>query len=109
MIGLFMYFVVAPASVWFYRDHLKHSASRLIVLGLIPLIGGLFMGVDFFYGLTNQTSIVRVVAIIILVVVFGLGFVIRAVRPNSTYFTEIKERRAQGIKGSDESGRTHDS
>jgi amino acid transporter len=109
MIGLFMYFTVATASVWFYRDHLKHSASRLIVLGLIPLIGGLFMGVDFFYGLTNQTSIVRVVAIIILVVVFGLGFVIRAVRPNSTYFTEIKERRAQGIKGSDESGRTHDS
>lgn len=107
MIGLFMYFVVACSSVWFYRDHLRHNASRLIVLGLIPLIGGLFMGVDFFYGLTNQTSVVRVVAVVILLVVFGLGFIIKAVRPNSPYFADIKERRAQGIKGSDESGRTH--
>jgi L-asparagine transporter-like permease len=78
------------------------------MLGIIPVIGGLFMGVDFFYGLSNQASIVRVVAIVILVIVFGLGFLIRGVRPNSPYFAEIKERRAQGIKGSDESGRTHD-
>jgi hypothetical protein len=65
------------------------------------------MGVDFFYGLSNQASVVRIVAVVIIVIVFGLGFLIRGVRPNSIYFTEIKERRAQGIKGSDESGRTH--
>jgi amino acid transporter len=109
MIGLFMYFVVACASVWFYRDHLKHSASKLIVLGVIPVIGGLFMGADFFYGLTTQAHIVAVVAGIILVIVFGLGFIIRGVRPNSPYFVELKQRRAEGIRGSDESGRTHDS
>jgi amino acid transporter len=109
MIGLFMYFVVSCASVWFYRDHLKHSPKKLLMLGVIPVIGGLFMGVDFFYGLTTQAHIVAVVAVIILVIVFALGFLIRAVRPNSPYFAELKQRRSEGIRGSDESGRTHGS
>jgi hypothetical protein len=43
-----------------------------------------------------------VVAVIILVIVFALGFIIRGVRPDSEYFTSIKERRESGIKGSDE-------
>ena len=102
MIGLFMYFVVACASVWFYRDHLKHNATKLFVLGIIPLLGGLFMGVIFFYGLTTQAHIVAWVAVIIIVIVFALGFLIRALRPSSPYFTSIKERREQGIKGADE-------
>jgi amino acid transporter len=109
MIGLFMYFVVACASVWFYRDHLKHSASKLFMLGIIPLLGGLFMGVIFFYGLTTQAHIVAWVAVIILVIVFALGFLIHALRPSSPYFTELKERRAQGIKGSDESHQSTES
>jgi len=102
MIGLFMYFVVPVASVWFYRDHLRHSAERFVVLGLIPVIGGLFMLAVFIYGLTTQAHIVSVVAVIILVIVFALGFIIRALRPDSEYFTSIKERRESGIKGSDE-------
>ncbi|MGA2294022.1 MAG: APC family permease [Acidimicrobiales bacterium] len=103
MIGLFMYFVVACASVWFYRDHLKHNATKLFMLGIIPLLGGLFMGAIFVYGLTTQAHIVAVVAVIIIVIVFALGFIIRGLRPTSEYFTSIRERREQGIKGSDES------
>jgi len=102
MLGLFMYFVVPCASVWFYRDHLRHSGERFLVLGVIPILGGLFMGAVFFYGLTTQTHIVAWVAVIIIVIVFALGFIIRAVRPESEYFTSIKERRESGIKGSDE-------
>jgi amino acid transporter len=102
MIGLFMYFVVACASVWFYRDHLKHSFRNLMLLGVIPILGGLFMGVDFGYGLTTQTHVIARVSVIIIVIVFALGFLIRVVRPNSEYFTSIKQRREHGIKGTDE-------
>jgi hypothetical protein len=42
------------------------------------------------------------VAVIILVIVFALGFVIRALRPNSPYFLAQKERREHNIKGSSE-------
>jgi len=102
MIGLFMYFVVATASVWFYRHHLAHSAGKLFALGIIPLVGGLLMGAVFFYGLTTQAHVVSWVAVIILVIVFALGFVIRYVRPNSPYFLAQKERREQNITGSSE-------
>jgi amino acid transporter len=102
MIGLFMYFVVACASVWFYRDHLRHSAGNLFALGVVPLVGGLLMGAVFGYGLTTQAHVVSWVAVIILVIVFALGFVIRYVRPNSPYFTALKERREHNIKGSSE-------
>jgi uncharacterized membrane protein len=101
--------VVSLASVWFYRGHLRHSVGKLIILGIVPLLGGLFMGVIFGYGLTTQAHVVAWVAVIILVIVFALGFIIHWVRPNSPYFTELKDRRAQGIQGSDESGRTHGS
>jgi amino acid transporter len=102
MIGLFMYFVIACASVWFYRDHLQHSPSKFLLLGLLPLLGGLFMGAVFGYGLTTQAHIVSWVSAIIIVVVFALGFIIYAVRPSSPYFLEMKERRRQGVKGTDE-------
>jgi amino acid transporter len=102
MIGLFMYFVVACVSVWFYRDHLRHSAGKLFLLGVIPLVGGLLMGAVFFYGLTTQAHVVSWVAVIILVIVFALGYVVRLARPNSPYFTSLKERREQNIKGSSE-------
>ena len=36
MIGLFMYFVVALASVWFYRDHLRHSAGSCSLWASFP-------------------------------------------------------------------------
>jgi hypothetical protein len=97
-----MYFVIACASVWFYRDHLQHSLGKFLGLGVLPLLGGLFMGVDFGYGLTTQAHVVSWVAAIIIIVVFALGFVIYAVRPSSPYFQEMKERRLQGVKGTDE-------
>jgi len=103
MIGLFMYFIVPLASVWFYRDHLKHNANKFFMLGIVPLLGGLYMGAVFAYGLTTQTHVIAWVASVIIVVVFALGFIIHWVRPHSEYFTSIKERREQGIRGSDES------
>jgi amino acid transporter len=109
MIGLFMYFVVSLASVWFYRDHLKRSPGKFLILGIVPLLGGLFMGAIFGYGLTTQAHVVAWVAVIILVIVFALGFIIHWVRPNSPYFTDLKDRRARGVQGSDESNRTHGS
>jgi amino acid transporter len=109
MIGLFMYFVVSLASVWFYRDHLKRSPGKFLILGIVPLLGGLFMGAIFGYGLTTQAHVVAWVAVIILVIVFALGFIIHLVRPNSPYFTDLKDRRARGVQGSDESNRTHGS
>jgi len=102
MIGLFMYFIIACASVWFYRDHLQHSFGKLIVLGVLPLLGGLFMGAIFFYGLTTQAHVVAWVAVAIIIVVFALGFIIKAVRPSSPYFLEMKERRDQGVRATDE-------
>jgi len=66
------------------------------------LVGGLLMGAVFFYGLTTQAHVVSWVAVIILVIVFALGFVIRALRPNSPYFLAQKERREHNIKGSSE-------
>ncbi len=108
MIGLFMYFVIACASVWFYRDHLQHSVAKFLGLGVLPLLGGLFMGAVFGYGLTTQAHIVSWVAAIIIVVVFGLGFLIYALRPSSPYFQEMKERRLQGVKGTDEVSAAND-
>lgn len=102
MIGLFMYFVVATASVWFYRDHLRRSASKFFLLGIVPLVGGLFMGAIFFYGLTTQSHVIAWVSVVIIVFVFALGFLIRAMRPSSPYFMELKRRRAEGVKGSNE-------
>jgi amino acid transporter len=103
MFGLFMYFVIALASVWFYRAYLRRSAGTFIVVGVLPLIGGLYMGAIFFYGLTTQTAVVAWVSVVGVALAFLIGaFVVWRAAPDSPFFTEIKERKqADRMAGQD--------
>jgi amino acid transporter len=82
MLGLFMYFVIALSSVWFYRSELRRSLGVAVVRGVLPLIGGLFMGVIFFYGLTTQASAVAWVSVAGVALVYVLGIVVRVFSPH---------------------------
>lgn len=65
-----------------------------LVTGILPLLGGLFMGVIFFYGLTTQTASVAWVAVAGVALAFVIGaFVVWRAAPTSPFFTEIAERR----------------
>jgi amino acid transporter len=92
MLGLFMYFVIAVSSVWFYRDELREKPSTIPVVGVLPLVGGLFMGAIFFYGLTTQKAIVAWVAVGGVVLAYVLGFVIRYTARSSPFLTELAMR-----------------
>ena len=81
MLGLFMYFVIALSSVWFYRSELRRSFGVLLVRGVLPLLGGLFMGVIFFYGLTTQAPAVAWVSVAGVALVYILGIVVRILAP----------------------------
>ena len=81
MLGLFMYFVIALSSVWFYRAELRRSLGVAVVRGVLPLIGGLFMGVIFFYGLTTQAPAVAWVSVAGVALVYILGVVVWIVAP----------------------------
>jgi amino acid transporter len=94
MFGLFMYFVIALSSVWFYRAYLRRSIVTFLVLGVLPLIGGLYMGVVFFYGLTTQATVVAWVSVAGVALAFALGaFVVWRAAPSAPFFTEIEQRR----------------
>jgi len=93
LIGLFMYFIIATASVWFYRSHLRHSASKFLGLGLMPLIGGLFMLFMFIYGVWTQVPAIRWVAIVLVAIVFGLGLLIKSRNADAKYFKDLKVSR----------------
>jgi amino acid transporter len=94
MFGLFMYFTIALASVWFYRAYLRRSVWTFLAMGVLPLLGGLYMGAVFFYGLTTQTASVRWVAVAGVALAFLIGaFVVWRAAPTSPFFTEIAERR----------------
>jgi len=97
MFGLFMYFVIALTSVWFYRAHLRHSAAKLFGLGLLPLVGGLLMGAIFFYGLTTQAHVVAWVSIVGVVLMYILGVIIAMTRQSSPYFAEVKAWRQRDM------------
>jgi len=103
MFGLFMYFVIALASVWFYRAYLRRSVVTFIVVGVLPLIGGLYMGVIFFYGLTTQTATVAWVSVAGVALAFLIGaLVVWRAAPDSPFFTEIQERKqADRMAGQD--------
>jgi amino acid transporter len=97
MFGLFMYFVIAISSVWFYRAFLRRSVVTFLVLGVMPLLGGLFMGVIFFYGLTTQTTVVAVVSVVGVALAFALGaFVVWRASPSAPFFAEFDKRRRSG-------------
>jgi amino acid transporter len=93
MLGLFMYFVIALSSVWFYRAELRGSLSSLALVGVLPLLGGLFMGAIFFYGLTTQSAPVAWVAVSGVALAYVLGFIIRQTARSSPFFADIAERR----------------
>jgi amino acid transporter len=81
MLGLFMYFVIALSSVWFYRSELRRGVGPALLRGVLPLLGGLFMGVIFFYGLTTQVPAVAWVSVAGVVLVYVLGLIVRRVAP----------------------------
>jgi amino acid transporter len=81
MLGLFMYFVIATSSVWFYRSQLRRSVGAALVRGVLPLVGGLFMGVIFFYGLTTQAPAVSWVSVAGVALVYVLGIIVLRVAP----------------------------
>jgi len=81
MLGLFMYFVIALSSVWFYRSELRRGVGTALTRGVLPLIGGLFMGLIFFYGLTTQVPAVAWVSVAGIVLVYLLGVIVRRVAP----------------------------
>jgi amino acid transporter len=100
MFGLFMYFVIAVASVWFYRAHVRRNAVTLLTLGIVPLLGGVYMGVVFFYGLTTQATVVAWVAVAGVALAFILGaLIVWRAAPTSPFFVEIQERRQGGRMG----------
>jgi amino acid transporter len=101
MFGLFLYFVIAVASVWFYRAYVTRSVVSFLVLGVLPLLGGLFMGTVFFYGLTTQTAVVAWVSVAGVALAFFLGgLVVWRARADSPFFTEIAERKKVDRMGS---------
>jgi amino acid transporter len=94
MFGLFMYFVIALASVWFYRGYLRRSVVTFLFMGVLPLLGGLYMGAIFFYGLTTQASVVAWVSVAGVALAFLLGaLVVWRAAPTSEFFKGINERR----------------
>lgn len=93
MFGLFMYFAIALASVWFYRSHLRRNPAVLFGLGLLPLLGGLFMGTIFFYGLTTQTAVVAWVSAAGVAFVYVLGLVVALVRKQSPFLVDLALRK----------------
>ena len=100
MLGIFMYFVIAISSVWFYRSGLRGNFRALILDGALPLIGGLFMGVIFFYGLTTQSPTVAWVAVVLVALAYVLGFVIRWTARSSPFFDDLAARRRRAAVGS---------
>ena len=96
--------MIAVSSVWFYRAYLRRSVLTFLLLGVVPLLGGLYMGIIFFYGLTTQATVVAVVAVIGVALAFALGaFVVWRASPSSPFFAEFEKRRqSDRIGGTDE-------
>jgi amino acid transporter len=99
---LFMYFVVAVSSVWFYRSQLTKSGSSLLLGGILPLIGGGVMLVLCIYGMTTEAGVVTAVALGILVLTYVSAFVIAHTVKDSPFLEELQRRRAAGISGPEE-------
>ena len=99
---LFMYFVVAVSSVWFFRGQLTKSGRSLLLGGILPLIGGGLMLVLCIYGMTTEPGVVAGVAIGIIVLVYVLGFVMVRTAKDSPFLEEMQRRRAAGLSGPDE-------
>lgn len=99
---LFMYFMVAVSSVWFYRSQLTKSGRSLLLGGVLPLIGGGVMLVLCIYGMTTEAGVVTGVALGILVLCYGSAFVIVRTAKDSPFLEELQRRRAAGLSGPEE-------
>lgn len=98
MLGLFMYFVIALSSVWFYRVELRGRPGRIVLVGVLLLIGGLFMGAIFFYGLTTQKAVVSYVAIAGVGIAYLLGYIIRRAVRSSPFLAQFKSGKRPTVE-----------
>ena len=106
---LFMYFVVAASSVWFYRSQLTRSGRSMLVGGILPLFGGALMLILCIYGMTTEAGVVTGVALGIIIASYAAAFIIVRVAKSSPFLEELRRRRAEGISGpEDEPGRVPD-
>ena len=106
---LFMYFVVAASSVWFYRSQLTRSGRSMLVGGILPLFGGALMLILCIYGMTTEAGVVTGVALGIIIASYVAAFIIVRVAKSSPFLEELRRRRAEGISGpEDEPGRVPD-
>jgi len=104
---LFMYFVVAVSSVWFFRSQLTKSGRSMLFGGILPLIGGGLMLILCIYGMTTEAGVLTGVALGIIVATYVAAFII--VRTARSFLEEIQRRRAAGVSGpEDEPGRVPD-
>jgi len=99
---LFMYFVIAVSSVWFYRHQLTRSIGTFIFGGVLPFLGGFLMLFIDGYGLTTEPGVVTGVALGIIVLVYVAAFLITRGAKSSPFLDELRRRRAAGLHGPQE-------
>jgi amino acid transporter len=99
---LFMYFVVAASSVWFFRGQLTTSARAMLLGGILPLLGGGLMLILCIYGMTTEAGVVTGVAVGIIVLCYAVAFIVVRTVKDSPFLEELQRRRAAGLSGPDE-------
>jgi amino acid transporter len=87
LLYLLMYFIIAAACVWYYRQYIRASTRNLIGSGVVPLIGALFNLVVFVYGLAKQVHQISIVAGVLVVLCLAWALLARATS-NAPYFTD---------------------
>jgi hypothetical protein len=87
LLYLVMYTVIPLACAWFARSALRRPGRDRLVGVIAPLVGGLFMGVLFVYGLKTQPREVSIVTGIALVICLAAAVVARATSGNA-YFRQ---------------------
>jgi amino acid transporter len=99
---LFIYFLVAVSSVWFFRSQLAKGGRTLVLGGILPLVGGLIMLVLCIYGMTTEAGVVTGVALGIIALCFVVAFIVVRTVKDSPFLDELKRRRAAGLSGPEE-------
>jgi amino acid transporter len=87
LLYLVMYTIIPLACAWFARAALRRAGRDRLVGVIAPLVGGLFMGILFVYGLKTQPREVSIVAGIVLVICVAAAVVARAISGNA-YFRQ---------------------
>ena len=87
LLYLLMYFIIAAACVWYYRQYVRTSTRNMVVSGALPLIGALFNLVIFVYGMIKQAHQVSIVAGVLVALCVVWAVAARLVS-RAPYFTE---------------------